>query len=109
MSGRRERWAIAGEILSALQAEAARGPVATVSAVAMRANISHDRLHEYLADLQRQGLVGGGMPPRLTPRGHEFLQQYLAWSETLAAFGFVGRRGPTPDASDSTPRHAARG
>jgi predicted transcriptional regulator len=58
------------------------------------ANLSHDRLVKYLAQLKEQGLVEEeGVSDRttysLTDKGIEFLNQFKKVSQFAEAFGFV--------------------
>jgi len=84
---RRERWGIIGAILEEVEREGARGAQARVSNIALRANLPHDRLLEYLAELGEAGLVTGERMPALTERGKEFLEEYRQWLRVLERFG----------------------
>ena len=83
---RRERWAILGAGLEAVEAEAAGGRVRPTR-VAAAANLPFDRLQQYLAELQAAGLLEPGDPPRLTEKGRGFLDEYRRWSRVLSTFG----------------------
>jgi predicted transcriptional regulator len=98
---RRERWGIIGAILDAIEQEAQRGEQARVSNVAVRANLSYDRLIGYLNDLAAAGMVEGERMPRLTAKGRQFLQEYRQWRTVLDRFGLEetdprNRRPPPP-------------
>ena len=94
---RRERWDIMGAILDAIDEESARGPQARVSNLAVRANLSYDRLVGYLEELARAGMVdGSGRMPRLTAKGQAFLAEYRQWSQVLERFGLAVGRGEGP-------------
>ena len=86
---RRERDAIFGDVLAAIERAGAPGE-ARVSAVAQRANVPHDRLMGYLAELRDAGLVTSD--GALTPAGHELLQKYREWREVLERFGLDAPR-----------------
>ncbi|HEV8361642.1 MAG TPA: winged helix-turn-helix domain-containing protein [Candidatus Thermoplasmatota archaeon] len=99
---RRERWSIIGAIVDAIDHEVQKGEQARVSNLALRANLSYDRLQGYLAELMQAGLIEGERMPRLTPKGREFLREYRQWRAVLNRFGLqeVGERphraGPEP-------------
>jgi predicted transcriptional regulator len=58
--------------------------------VAARANISYDRLLEYLDDLSDLGLLDlVGDRPEVTPKGREFLKAHREWSSVLERFGMA--------------------
>lgn len=90
MSGRRERWGVIGAVLAAVDLEAARNSTGRMTGIAARANIAYDRLQGYLSELQLRGLIAGD-PPKLTPKGREFLAQYRRWQEVLKRYGFEPR------------------
>lgn len=87
---RRERWTILGEVLDALQAEAASGRVRPTR-VASAANLPFDRLQQYLTELQAAGLLEPDDPPRLSAKGRAFLDEYRRWSRVLSTFGLDAR------------------
>lgn len=55
--------------------------------VATRANVSYDRLVQYLEELATADLVTRDRMPRLTEKGRDFLRQYRQWNEVLERFG----------------------
>lgn len=56
--------------------------------MAARANIAYDRLQPYLDELSTAGLIlATSSMPTLTPKGHEFLRHYRAWTAVLEDFG----------------------
>ena len=72
-----------------------------MSNVAVRANLSYDRLIGYLNELGAAGMVEGERMPRLTAKGRAFLQEYRQWRGVLDRFGLHepdmrGRRGNAP-------------
>lgn len=86
--GRRERWAIMGDILAALLQENAKGEEGRISNVAVRANVAYDRLQVQLGELEAAGLIArAGAMPRLTEKGLAFLRHYRAWTSVLEDFG----------------------
>lgn len=91
---RRERYTILADILSAID-HASRETHANVTRLVHHANLPHDRLKEYLRELQAAGLVTRLPAAELTPQGREFVRAYRAWVETLARFGLdpPGRGG----------------
>ncbi|HET6404063.1 MAG TPA: winged helix-turn-helix domain-containing protein [Candidatus Thermoplasmatota archaeon] len=80
---RRERWAIFGAILYALDEERARTPHVRLSNVAARANVAYNRLGEHLQALAEAGLVDNLQSPSITARGRRFLEEYSTWSRTM--------------------------
>ncbi|MGQ0534456.1 MAG: winged helix-turn-helix domain-containing protein [Methanobacteriota archaeon] len=86
---RRERWAVVGSILYAIDEEhRTAGDRARMTRVATRANLAYDRLQVYIADLTGAGLVArnGGIP-HITESGMEFLRRYRIWQECLRGIG----------------------
>lgn len=83
---RRERSSIVGGILDALSRSASEGNP-KLTHVALRCNLPYDRFRDYVADMQRRGLLDPENPFRLTPAGRELLQSYRAWREALRLFG----------------------
>jgi predicted transcriptional regulator len=63
------------------------GDGARVTNVATRANLSYDRLMEYLDELARQGFITPGRMPQLTEKGNEFLRAARQWRGVLGRFG----------------------
>lgn len=100
MTRRRERWSISGAILGAIHSSSLDGRSYSLSALAVRANLSYDRLSEYLAELEAQGLVSMGRPPRLTPRGRAFLDREQQWIGLLSRYGFVEAQDPRPESAN---------
>jgi predicted transcriptional regulator len=85
---RRERWDIIGAILQALDEQwREHGDGARVTNVALRANLSYDRMMLYLQELQQAGLITNDRMPHLTEKGREFLALYRQWIEVLGRFG----------------------
>lgn len=91
---RRERYTILADILTAIE-HASRGSPARVTTLVQRANLPHDRLVDYLRELQAAGLVAPDA--ELTQRGREFVRKYREWREVLERFGLEppGPDGPT--------------
>lgn len=84
---RRERYAILGDILDAVARVADQaGNGGGITAVATRANLPHDRLTPYIAELRAAGLVEGETFA-LTPDGRAFLAKYRAWRRVIDRFG----------------------
>lgn len=109
---RRERWSIIGAILHELEHEGRRGDQARITNVAVRANLPHDRLADYLADLVRAGMVREARFPQLTEKGRSFLREYRQWTEVLARFGLAGPGGASGErgeVSAAEPRAPDRG
>lgn len=87
---RREHAKILGDVLDSLEALPRRQPGrVNLAALSSSANLPHDRLVEYLAELRRHGLVAGGHFPGLTDRGEQFLQCYRGWIRVQALYGLV--------------------
>ena len=87
---RREHGKILGDVLDNLEALARRQPMRTnLAGLASSANLPHDRLVEYLAELRLHGLVSGDHLPTLTDRGEQFLQCYRGWIRVQAQYGLV--------------------
>jgi predicted transcriptional regulator len=85
---RRERWSIIVAILEAIEAQwAQHGDGARVTNVATAANLSYDRLMEYLDDLAKQGFIAPGKMPQLTDKGRDFLRAARQWRDVLGRFG----------------------
>lgn len=85
---RRERYAIIGAILHEIDRERAKGDEARITNVALRANLSYDRLLAYVDKLVAAGLVvAEGRMPALTQKGREFLTHYRQWLSVLDRFG----------------------
>lgn len=82
---RRERAAIFGAILAAVEEASAAGR--PVSSVATKANLPYDRMSAYLRELEAAGLVHRDGPPVLTPQGREMLESYRRWNQMLERFG----------------------
>jgi len=101
VTGRRERWGVVGAILTAVDAEAAKGLDARLTNIARHANIPHDRLRLYLAELSAQGFISMGPPARLTPQGREFLRHYRDWLVCLEEYGLSPSGRATRRASPS--------
>lgn len=95
---RREHASILTEVLDAVASCSEERPGDLhITAVAARANLPHDRLKGYLAELTQAGLLRAGWPASLTPRGGQFLECYHAWLRLQASFGL--RRAPAPFAA----------
>ncbi|MGQ0537110.1 MAG: winged helix-turn-helix domain-containing protein [Methanobacteriota archaeon] len=90
---RRERWALVGSILEAIEEERERGGErARVTNVANRANLAYDRHQLYLANLSAAGLIeANGSMPHLTDRGADFLRRYREWLAYLNEIGLPNR------------------
>ena len=87
---RREHAKILGDVLDNLEALPRRQPGrVNLAGLASSANLPHDRLIEYLAELRMHGLVSGGHLPGLTDRGEQFLQCYRGWVRVQALYGLV--------------------
>ncbi|MCA1813657.1 MAG: hypothetical protein LC624_06870 [Halobacteriales archaeon] len=85
---RRERWSIIIAVLEAIEEQwASHGEGARVTNVATTANMSYDRLMEYLEELERTGFVTAGRMPQLTDKGREFLRAARQWRDVLGRFG----------------------
>lgn len=83
---RRERYTILADILAAIE-HASRSAPPRVTMLVQRANLPHDRLKDYLHELEAAGLVQAAPAPALTPEGREFMRKYREWQEVLERFG----------------------
>lgn len=91
---RREHGKILGDVLDNLESLARRQPDRTnLAGLASAANLPHDRLVEYLAELRLHGLVSDDHLPSLTERGEQFLQCYRGWMRVQALYGLVDLPG----------------
>jgi predicted transcriptional regulator len=85
---RREHASILTDVLDALDTCHNEQPHDLhITQLATRANLPHDRLKGYLAELVRVGLLYDGWPATLTPRGQQFLLCYHSWLRLQASFG----------------------
>ena len=82
---RRERDAILGSLLLAIDEASAAG--SGVTSVATKANLPHDRMSAYMRELSAAGLVTFDRRPALTTQGREALRTYRDWSAMLHRFG----------------------
>lgn len=101
--GRREKWALVGAILAALEVEWHRGANGRLTNVAAKANVAYDRLQGYIIEMAANGLVTPSKIPQLTPKGREFLRHYRQWIELLDRFGFAGGEWAPPAHLGTTP------
>lgn len=107
MNGRRERWGVIADILSAVEQETSDGRPVGPTLIATRANIPYDRLKGYLDELREKRLLEDDPNPRLTPSGREFLRQHRQWAEVLARYGFG--KDPSPQGGGTrNPLHPHR-
>lgn len=91
---RREHGKILGDVLDSLESLARRQPDrVNLAGLASAANLPHDRLVEYLAELRYHGLVSEDHLPSLTDRGEQFLQCYRGWMRVQALYGLVDLPG----------------
>ena len=87
---RREHAKILGDVLDNLEALPRRQPGrVNLAGLAASANLPHDRLVGYLAELRLHGLVSGEHLPTITDRGEQFLQCYRGWVRVQALYGLV--------------------
>lgn len=84
----RSKGRIFADILRALQ----EGGPAKVTHILYKANLSHDRLTKYLAQLEESGLVlknldGDKVSYGITDKGQKFLVEFRKMEEFADAFG----------------------
>lgn len=85
---RRERWAVLGEILIALDRELREaGAGMSITRVGASANVPHDRLLGYLDEMAAAGLVSRDRPPTITSEGRDFIQRYRALRDVVDRYG----------------------
>ncbi len=85
---RREHGRILGDVLDNLNRIAAeQDGRANLAGLAAGANLPHDRLVTYLAELRQHGLITEARFPLLTPKGDQFLDCYRSWRRIQAIYG----------------------
>lgn len=97
---RREHSSILIDVLDELAACAETSPAGVhITEVAARANLPHDRLKEYVAELVQAGLLHAQWPPAPTSKGLQFLQCYHAWIRVQGMFGLHPKPAATAQAT----------
>ena len=87
---RREHVSILTDVLDALASCTDERPGDLhITAVAARANLPHDRLKTYLAELADAGLLWREWPYSPTAKGRQFLECYHAWLRLQVMFGLA--------------------
>src|SRR5688572_30603577 len=94
---RREHASILTDVLTSLAQYVDQAPGKVhVTILAARANLPHDRLKGYLAELTSVGLVSDNDGLAVTRKGRQFLDCYHAWLHVLHLYGLTGSVSVVP-------------